>query len=141
MNMLITSATSMVNFLKLFSWVGSGHKRYHDLLMKSPELDDVFPLMTKLSSLWYDIGGRLRVPRDERESLLQVTNLTNDGKLEKILDIWISSQTSEVTWKMIIDMLMGFEKRNIASEVAKYLDKQHIYEKYIQQDDFAPFIL
>ena len=109
--------------------------------MKSPELDDVFPLMTKLSSLWYDIGGRLRVPRDERESLLQVTNLTNDGKLEKILDIWISSQTSDVTWKTIIDMLMGFEKRNIASEVAKYLDKQHIYEKYIQQDDYAPFIL
>ena len=109
--------------------------------MKSPELDDVFPLMTKLSSLWHDIGGRLRVPLDERQSLLQVNDLSNDGKLEKMLDIWISSQTSDVTWKTIIDMLMGFEKRNIASEVAKYLDKQHIYEKYIQQDDYAPFIL
>ena len=107
--------------------------------MKSPELDDVFPLMTKLSSLWHDIGGRLRVPLNERNSILQVTYLSNDGKLERILDTWISSQTSDVTWKTIIDMLTGFEKKNVASDVAKYLDKQHIYEKYIQQDDFAPF--
>ena len=109
--------------------------------MKSPELDDVFPLMTKLSSSWHDIGGRLRVPIGERQSLLQVTNMSNDGKLERILDIWISSQPSDVTWKMIIDMLIAFEKKNIASEVARFLDKQHIYEKYIQQDDFVPFCL
>ena len=109
--------------------------------MKSPELDDVFPLMTKLSSSWHDIGGRLRVPIGERQSLLQVTNISNDGKLEKILDVWISSQPSDVTWKTILDMLIAFEKKNIASEVARFLDKQHIYEKYIQQDDFVHFFI
>ena len=97
--------------------------------------------MTKLSSSWHDIGGRLRVPIGERQSLLQNTTISNDGKLEKILDVWISSQPSDVTWKMILDMLIAFEKKNIASEVARFLDKQHIYEKYIQQDDFVHFFI
>ena len=107
--------------------------------MKSPELDDIFPLLAKLSASWHDIGGRLRVPIGERQSLLQNTAISNDEKLERILDVWISSQPSDVTWKVILDMLIAFEKKNIASEVARFLDKQHIYDKYIQQDDFAPF--
>ena len=95
--------------------------------------------MTKLSSSWHDIGGRLRVPIGERQSLLQNASISNDAKLEKILDVWISSQPSDVTWKTIIDVLIAFEKRNVAAEVARFLDKQDIYEKYIQQDDFVPF--
>ena len=125
----------------LFSCVGAGYKRYRDLLMKSPELDDIFPLLAKLSASWHDIGGRLRVPIGERQSLLQNTAISNDGKLERILDVWICSQPSDVTWKVILDMLIAFEKKNIASEVARFLDKQHIYDKYMQQDDFAPFCL
>ena len=121
----------------MFSCVGAGNKRYRDLLMKSPELDDVFPLMTKLSSSWHDIGGKLGIPIDKRQSLLKNASISNDSKLEEILDVWICSQPSDVTWKRIIDVLIAFEKKNVASEVEKFLDKQRIYEKYIQQDDFV----
>ena len=123
----------------LFSCVGAGNKRYRALLMKSPELNDVFPLINKLSSSWHDIGGKLGIPIDKRQSLLKNASISNDSKLEEILDVWICSQPSDVTWKKIIDVLIAFEKKNVASEVARFLDKQHIYEKYIQQDDFAPF--
>ena len=123
----------------MFSCVGAGNKRYRDLLMKSPELDDVFPLMTKLSSSWHDIGGKLGIPIDKRQSLLQNASISNDSKLEEILHLWICSQPSDVTWKMIIDVLIVFEKKNVASEVTRFLEKQDIYQKYIQQDNFAPF--
>ena len=123
----------------MFSCVGAGNKRYRDLLMKSPELDDVFPLLAKLSSSWHDIGGRLRVPIDKRQSLLTNASISNDLKLEEILHVWICSQPSDVTWKMIIDVLIVFEKRDVASEVTRFLEKQDIYEKYIQQDNFAAF--
>ena len=121
----------------LFSCVGAGNKDYRALLMKSPELNDVFPLLAKLSSSWHDIGGRLGIPIDKRLSLLRNTAISDNGKLEEILHVWICSQPSDVTWKRIIDVLIAFEKKNVASEVEKFLDKQRIYEKYIQQDDFV----
>ena len=107
--------------------------------MKSPELDDVFPLMNELSASWYDIGGKLRVAIGERESLLHESRISDDGKLEKILHKWISSQTSDVTWKKILDILMVFKKINIASEVKKFLDTQEAYDKYACQRDYVPF--
>ena len=123
----------------MFSCVGAANKDYRDLLMKSPELDDVFHLLAKLSSSWHDIGGRLRVPIDERQSLLQNASISDESKLEKTLHIWICSQPSDVTWQMIIHVLIVFEKKNVAGEVTRFLEKQEIYDKYIRQDNFAPF--
>ena len=107
--------------------------------MKSPELDDVFPLMSELSASWHDIGGKLRVPIGERESLLRESRISDDGKLEKMLYSWISSQTSDVTWKKILDILIAFKRKNIASEVTSFLDTQEAYDKYACQQDYAPF--
>ena len=133
-NVSVTSSISSTS-----SNQGAGNKRYRDLLMKSPELDDVFSCMSTLSASWHDIGGRLRVPLGDRQSLLQHASISNDGKLEKILDKWIGSQTSDVTWKMIIGVLIAIEKKNIASEVTRYLDKKQNYDKYIKKEDFVPF--
>ena len=109
--------------------------------MKSPELDDVLYLMDKLSSQWHDIGGKLRVPIGERNSLLKEARISDVGKLEEVLNKWITSQTSDVTWKKILDMLVAFEKKTIASEVTSFLDTQEAYDKYACQPDYRAFRL
>ena len=106
--------------------------------MKSPVLDDVFHLMTKISSSWYDIGGELRVSINERQSLLHEGRMSDKGKLEKILDNWISSHSSHVTWQKILDILNALEKKNIASEVRSFLDTEEVYDTYACKPDFVP---
>ena len=109
--------------------------------MKSPELKDVLYLLRKLSSHWHDIGGKLQVSIDERNSLLHETKISDDGKLEQIIHLWISSQTTDVTWKKLLEMLIAFEKKNIASKVTDFLDTQEAYDKYAGRSDYQPFRL
>ena len=109
--------------------------------MKSPELNDVLYLLSKLSSHWHDIGEKLQVSIDERNSLLHETKLSDKGKLEKIIDLWISSQTTDVTWKKLLEMLIAFEKKKIASTVTDFLNTQETYDKYAGRSDYQPFRL
>ena len=102
-------------------------------------MSDLTHVLKDISALWYDFGGKLNVPLTERESLLRDCKLTDVGKLEKILDKWISNQKSDVTWKKILDVLVACGKNNIATEVKEHLEQQDFYDRYISKDDFIPF--
>ena len=110
-------------------------------MKKSPELKDVLYLLSELSAHWHDIGGKLQVSLNERNSLLQRTKLSDKGNLEQIIHLWISGQTTDVTWKELLEMLIAFEKKNIASKVTDFLDTQEAYDKYAGLPDYQPFRL
>ena len=54
--------------------------------------------------------------------------LTDDGRLEKVLDKWFGSKPSHVTWEMILDVLGKFGREDIAREVRTYLEEES-YDK------------
>ena len=79
-------------------------KTYKDLLQKPPEPTDAFDLVRNISPSWYDIGTKLLVPSDFRDSLTR-ESLSNEAKLDKILNAWINGETADVTWRTILEAL------------------------------------
>ena len=111
-------------------------KTYEDLLQKPPEPTDAFHLVRNIS--WYDIGSELLVPLDIRESLKKDMSLSDEAKLEKILNDWIKFETADVTWKTILKALQALRRKDIIRVTLKYLERPAIYSKYIRKDDFIP---
>ena len=111
---------------------------YKDLLQKPPEPTDVFDVVRNISSSWFDIGCELHVPLNVREGLKKDMSLSDEAKLEKILNEWIKFETSDVTWKTILKVLQALRRRDIVREALKYLERPAIYSKYIKKDDFTP---
>ena len=108
--------------------LGSVNKSYCDLLKKSPEKVVVLPLIKQLSASWNDFGRVLKVDSNYREKLMRDPMLTDDGRLEKVLDKWFGSKPSHVTWEMILDVLGKFGREDIAREVRTYLEEES-YDK------------
>ena len=96
----------------------------------------MFPLIKPLSASWDEIGSALNVSLNFRKNLRSDVGMNNDGRLEEVLNNWISAQTSTVTWEKILGVLFEIGERNSAQEVTKVLSTQRIYDKYINTDDF-----
>ena len=111
---------------------------YKDLLQKPPEPTDVFDVVRNISSSWFDIGSELHVPLNVREGLKKDMSLSDEAKLEKILNEWIKFETSDVTWKCILKVLQALRRRDIVREALNYLERPAIHSKYIKKDDFTP---
>ena len=120
-------------------YIGSGNKCYADLLTKPPEIDDLRWLLNQWSASWNDLGAELKVDSNERNKLRKDTALTDDERLEKVLAVWIGSESSDVTWEMVLKVLVTIKKKNVARIVRKYLQQDDVYDKYIKFDDFTPF--
>ena len=88
-----------------------------------------------MSASWDEIGSALEVSFNFRNNLRRDVGVNNDGRLEAVLNNWISEQTSTVTWEKILDVLFEIE-RNSAQRVTRFLRTQRIYDKYINTDDF-----
>ena len=51
-------------------------------------------------------------------------------KLEAVLNKWIESQCSEVSWNHLIQVLIDMELVDVAEEVRRYLQTDHAISKY-----------
>ena len=110
-----------------------------DITKKSPELKDVHDLLKnsltqdRLNNfnreLGLDGGFRDRIRNDLRSSF--------ETKLELSLQEWIESESSDVTWDMIIKTLTKkLNMKRTAREVQGYLQHPDVYKKYSQKIDF-----
>ena len=112
-------------------------KIYEQLLQKPPELTDALDLLRSISPSWYDIGSKLLVPSDFRDSLTR-DSLSNEAKLDKILNAWINGETADVTWRTILKALQALDRRDVSKKTLDYLQRPEIYSKYIKKKDFTP---
>ena len=72
------------------------------------------------SARWEAIGRRLNVPLNFRKTL-RGSNSSAEEKLEEVLDKWIESQSTSVTWSYFIKALEGIEMKNVAKKVKDFL--------------------
>lgn len=88
--------------------------------------NDVFKLLKKKSSDWNDIGRELNVSKNYRKGLEREGPMnTNEDKLECILEKWLESECSEVSWKHLIEVLRDeLEWKDTAKEVEEFLFKR-----------------
>ena len=111
---------------------GTGNKTYLDLLKKSPEQYDVFQLVRDIAPSWHELGGLLRISYDMRDSLHRDPRLTVSGKLEHVLNYWIASEPSPVTWEMILQALKALQREDFTRNVIAYLETPDVYSTYIE---------
>ena len=102
-------------FNKVFFVIGTVQK-------SKPDLEDVLDQLKQQSNKWNEIGGGLRVGFDFRQCQLRDGAMTTaQQKLEAVLNKWIESKCSEVSWNHLIQVLIDIELGGVADEVKSYL--------------------
>lgn len=94
-----------------------------------PSLTDAFHLLRDKSSHWHDIGRDLEVSINYRKSLRTLTE-SDDVKLEDILNRWLESECSEVSWNHLIEVLEELKFRDIIHDIQKFLGTDKAIKKY-----------
>ncbi len=79
--------------------------------------------MKSISCEWNAIGRALGLSNTIRKSLTKTgLQQTDEDKLEEVLDKWIESQCSDVTWDHLIHVLEErLKNRQLADDVKQYL--------------------
>ena len=72
---------------------------------------------------------------------LHKDSLTANAKLEKVLRKWMQSESSDVTWSNLFEVLEQLQFLDIASEVKSYLDRKEVIEKYHKKKDYTGQLL
>ena len=105
--------------------------------MKRPETYDVYQLLKSKSANWEDFARELRVKENDRKQLRKsIQWLSEEDILENVLTKWTQSETSEVTWKYILNVLKSLEYIDLLKIVQMYLRKEDVIKKYCKTDDF-----
>ena len=118
--------------------VGAQGRDLPFILNKSPEVDDVYELLSKRSVRWNDFARALNIDLNFRETLVREgSTTTEECKLEKVLQKWMESKSSDVTWNNLVDVLEQLHFLDIASEVKCYLERKEVIEKYHKKKDYT----
>ena len=105
------------------------------VLKKSPERRDAHKLLKDESASWYEIGNALGVKRNYREELRRAPD-SSDSKLESVLNKWITSECSPVTWENLISALRSIELVEVVRDVIKFLEQPDVRKQYEQKSDW-----
>ena len=85
-----------------------------------PDLKDVHNLLKQKSSKWDEIGGGLEVCYNFRQCQESLTTSAQQ-KLEAVLNKWIESECSEVSWNHLTQVLKDMGLVDVAEKVRRYL--------------------
>ncbi len=84
-----------------------------------------------MSVQWNSIGAELNVNFDYRQQLFREGVMsTTEQKLEYVLNKWVETKCSDVTWENFLDMLKSVELNRIAGEVRDFLQQSDTIKKY-----------
>ena len=104
-------------------------------------MNDVFDLIKEHSANWNDLAIALKIDGNTRTALHNDGRLTNDGKLDQILENWHQAQSSDVTWEKILEVLESKKLIKTRKEVKKFLENPEVIEKYRKKPDFETWLL
>ena len=63
-----------------------------------------------ISSEWDSVGMELNIPMNYRDTLHKDIGLSDNQKLERILNKWSQSETKAVTWRIMLETLQSLHK-------------------------------
>ena len=84
-----------------------------------PEKYMLLNLLSPVSAQWQEIGGLLKVHPNIINGL-QISSLSDQVKLDKMLQYWLDNEPTPVTWNNVISVLEGpLKKKSLAIEIRK----------------------
>lgn len=92
------------------------------ILNKAHQKSVLLNLLANISNNWYDIGLGFGIDQNNLESIKNEMGSDNT-KLSKVIECWISTQSSPVTWETVISVIEGpiVNNRTKANEIRKHL--------------------
>ena len=102
------------------------------LLQDCPRLKDAYNLIESHSAKWRNLGQKLEVSYNFRKELSKNNNLSNEERLEDILQKWIESNSEDApaTWSFLIEALKDIKLRSVIANVEKFLKTPKTAESY-----------
>ena len=86
-----------------------------------PDKHMLLNLLSPLSAQWEEIGGLLKVDANTNNGL-HTSHLTNQVKLDKMLQSWFNNEPTPVTWNNIISVLEGsLKNKSLANKIRNSL--------------------
>ena len=97
------------------------------ILATKPEKHTLLTLLTPISAKWQEIGDLLGVDYNIIEEL-QISNLSNEVNMSKVLQSWLDNAPTP-TWYKIINVLEGpLKKKSLAAEIRNTLASMYIMD-------------
>ena len=107
------------------------------ILNKRPSPDDVFTHLKAKSSQWDPIARELKIDYDFRTGLRRRMDLTDEARLEEVIQKWYEHETRPpISWKGILDMLKRMRLMDVARKVNVYLENPDTIEAYRDEEDY-----
>lgn len=97
-----------------------------------PEFDHVYQILCGKSNEWNEIGRGLKVPYDYRQGLKNMA-ISNKDKLEDVINKWFESESSEVTWGALLEVLRDIEFMDLVRRTQEFLRKPEVKARYRTQ--------
>ena len=91
---------------------------------------DILEQLIPIDAKWRELGNGLRLSSNYLNGLAQ-SNMTNQIRLEHVLQKWIDLNTQEsvVNWKTIIDVVEGPLVQNKALAMKMYQDLKEVFKQ------------
>ena len=101
---------------------------------KRPELRHLVQLLAPISSRWDLLGGQLGVEGDFIEGLKNCEKALNT-KLTEVLQKWIDTKPTPVTWEKVIEVVKGpvVQKVDVAVTIQEYLKHIRIEQRKVKR--------
>ena len=100
----------------------------------------MFKLTRSHSVHWNALGRELNVSYNFREELKIEVTLSDDARLEAILNNWIETESSPVTWSTLIKALEAIKLKETAKQVKDFLRAIESNGKYTGHTSLLMYI-
>ena len=104
------------------------------ILDKKPKKDHLQCVLGPIEYKWKEIGEALKIPFGTIQSIDYDRGYNDTCKLSKVLQTWIDTQPSDVTWRNLIDVIREHPVKEPvrAKAIMDFLENSKISERYTE---------
>ena len=95
-------------------------------------------MLTDIKYEWKKIGWALEVGRGVLGSCTH-NNEDDDNKLSTVIEIWVDTMVTDVTWETVIAAVEGpiVKHKSTSGKIRYFLAKPDVHAKYLRKKDFS----
>ena len=100
---------------------------------KEPRKSHLISQLNPIKSQWYSIGDQLEVQDGPLKSIKYDETYNDTMRLSEVFQVWIDGRTTEVSWRVILDVIRNppIENKRLELEIRKFLSRPDIQRLYL----------
>ena len=105
----------------------------HVYVGKEPRKNHLMSQLNPIKSQWYSIGEQLEVDNGSLKSIEYNTRYNDTMRLSEVFQVWIDGRTTEVSWRVILDVVRNppLSNKRLFDEIQNFLSHPNIQRLYL----------